>query len=340
MGYRSSVNLRIPVKNRNVFVFFVFLFVITCSLDGDFYHYQQMVKNYNFLPGASNHGEPIYKYIIGLIDRNYLLFRIIVWGGALMLYKKTLKNLGLNVNHTLFVMFALYILVFSYARASLAMAVYFWGLSICITSKTNSYIGIAIICCSYCFHHSIIIAIAITPVIFIKINKKILILSLIVIPLLFLLLKGTIQQIMFDGTILNNEEVQGKLELYSNREISAVNWKGMIYEFSGYLTFFLPFLLCINTLYLKKNNYIPIYIQILLKITFALILISVMFLFLDIQGKVFFYRILYMTFIPLSIITYYIYSSGYIKKKTFCRIINIGIIAQLYRLFYSIYLYM
>ena len=341
IGYKQCVNLKYQNQQNKLFSFLVFVFVVTCSVVGDFYHYQQLVWNYDFTPGARNHGEPIYKYIIGLVDRNYLLFRILIWGGGLLAFSKIVRRIGFNLSNVLFVFVALYILVYSYARASLAMVLYFWGITIFIINKKNVFLekilGIFLICFSYSFHHSIIIAIALTPVIFMKLTKRHLVILIVILPLLFFYSKGYIQQMMFDESTLNNDDLQEKLELYSNREVAIVNWKGLIYEFSGYLTFFIPFIVCLNSLYFKNKIIAPEIIQAFFKLSLAMILLAIMFLFLDIQGKVFFYRILYMTFIPISIMLYYVYNAGMIKKKTFCFIIILGITAQLYRLFYSIY---
>lgn len=345
VGYQKCVNLSNRYKHNKLFSFLVFVFVVTCSVTGDFYHYQQMVWNYDFTPGALNHGEPIYKYIIGFVDRNYLLFRILVWGGGLLVYNKLVQRIGLNQSNVLFVMFSLYVLVYSYARSSLAMVLYFWGVTVLVVNKKNilpgKIIGLLLICLSYCFHHSMIIAIVLTPIIFIKLTKGRVLFLMTILPLLFFIGKGYIQQLIFAESIFSNDDLQGTLEFYSNREVAATNWKGKIYEFSGYLTFFIPLLTCLYSLYFRKKNRVnaPQIIQAFLKLSIALVLISVMFLFLDIQGKVFFYRILYMTFIPISIVLYYIYDAGLIKKKTFCYIIAYGIAAQLYRLLYSIYLY-
>lgn len=341
MGYKNCINQRLQKRQCKIFPFLVIVLAITCSIDGDFYHYQQLVWNYDFTPGARNHGEPIYKYIIGLVDRNYLLFRILIWGGGLLAFSKIVRRIGFNLSNVLFVFVALYILVYSYARASLAMVLYFWGITIFIINKKNVFLekilGIFLICFSYSFHHSIIIAIALTPVIFMKLTKRHLVILIVILPLLFFYSKGYIQQMMFDESTLNNDDLQEKLELYSNREVAIVNWKGLIYEFSGYLTFFIPFIVCLNSLYFKNKTNVPIVIQAFFKLSFAMILFAVMFLFLDIQGKVFFYRILYMTFIPISIMLYYAYSAELIQKKTFSYIIVFGIMAQLYRLLYSIY---
>lgn len=343
IGYKHSINNNNLYKYRNIFTFLILLFVVTCSVVGDFYHYQQMVWNYDFTLGAKNHGEPIYRYIIGFVEKNYLLFRILVWGSGIIIYNQLVKRIGFNQCNVLFVLFSLYALVYSYARASLAMVLYFGGLTVFVVNNKNilfeKILGLFLIFFSYCFHHSIFILIVLTPIIYIRFTKRYLIFLVIVLPLLFIITKGYIQQIMFDESTLGNDELQGKLQLYSNREVAMVNWKGVIYEFSGYLTFFIPISVCTYLLYFKNKVKIPNIIHAFFNLSLTLVLISIMFLCLDIQGKVFFYRILYMTFIPLSIILYYIYNAKLIQKKSFIHIIIIGIMAQLYRLLYSIYLY-
>ena len=341
VGYKHCIYQKKLNRQSTLFSFLVLVFVVTCSVVGDFYHYQQLVWNYDFTPGARNHGEPIYRYIIGLTNRNYLLFRILIWGGGLFAFSKIVRRIGFNHSNVLFVLVALYILIYSYARASLAMVLYFWGITIFIVNKKNvlfeKLLGLILISLSYCFHNSIILAIAFTPIIYLRFTKRYLIFLIIAFPLLFFLSKGYIQEMMFDESTLSNDDLQEKIELYSNREVAKANWMGMIYEISGYLSFFIPFLVCLYSLYFKNKIIAPGIIQAYFKLSLAMIFFAIMFLFLDIQGKVFFYRILYMTFIPISIMLYYVYSAGLIKKKTFSYIIVWGITVQLYRLFYFTY---
>ncbi len=340
---KLSLSRNYSKRKRFYFILGVAVFTITCFIVGDFYNYQELVHNYDFSLVFTNHGEPIYGSIIKFLDRNYLLFRIVVWGGALILFLITVKSLGLDDYKVLFYLAASYILTFSYARATLAFSIYFLGIALMCTPYHKSVfvriVGVILIGVSYFFHHSMIIAIAITPIIFVPFNRRVIVIGLFLITLFFALFSNLINSILINGEFLDNEELAEQITFYAERSTDAVNWKGLIYELTNYATFLLPVFLITYSAYFKTNRSFPFFIEVFFKIAFSLALISIMFLFLDIEGKVFFYRVLFITFIPLSIVAYYAASNGIIKGKTYHFLIYIGLFAQYYRFLYNMYLY-
>ncbi len=328
---------------RKGFLWGVGLFSVTCFVNGDFYNYESLVHNYDFSANAINHGEPVYKYIILFLNRNYLLFRIVLWGGALFLFSRCITILGLEDYKVVYYMFTSYILTFSYARATLAMSIYFLGIVMLCTHINRSLIikilGIILIPCSFFFHNSMIILITITPIIFFPLNRKTFFLTLLLIPAIFIVFTDIWTNIISDNFFLENEKLYDQISMYAERTTKEINWKGKLYEWSNYLTYFIPILILSYNVYFKGHNKLPSYIESFFKLALTLALIAVMFLFLNIEGKVFFYRILFMSFIPLSIVAYYAASCNIINRKTYIAMINIGLLAQLYRFFYSLYLY-
>lgn len=332
-----------PTYKRLLFLFGVAIFAITCFINGDFYNYQEMVHDYDFSIYATNHAEPVYGYIIRFIDRNYLLFRIIVWGGGMFILTKTISCLGLDDYKVMYYLMTSYILTFSYARATLAFSIYFLGLAlVCKPIKktlVSRLIGLVLIAASYFFHHSMIIAIVITPILILPFDRITIILGVFLIPVIFSLFSNVFNSVLSSGEFLDNEELVDQIAYYAERTTEAINWKGRIYEWSNYASFFLPLIIVTYNGYFRKNGAFPFYIEVFYKIAFSLTLIAVMFLFLDIDGKVFFYRILFMTFIPLSIVVYYTAEKQVISRKSYLFLLYVGLVAQLYRFLYSMYLY-
>ena len=72
-------------------------------------------------------------------------------------------------------LFVLFSGIFCYARASLAMAVYFWGIGIHSWGKNlwNKAFGIVLAISSYFFHHEMIIGVAVLPCLLLPFEKKI-----------------------------------------------------------------------------------------------------------------------------------------------------------------------
>ena len=145
----------------------VCLFAVCSFYNGDYFHYEQVVRN--VLPFSERFGlEDFYGYLINFTHHNYLLFRIVVWGGALLLVVFIAKLYDASIYGVIYFLFALYMSTFDYSRASLGMAVYFMGLSV-FTNKTNvilKLLGLVVIVSSYFFHRSIAILIVLTVFIY------------------------------------------------------------------------------------------------------------------------------------------------------------------------------
>ena len=161
-------------KNRQTFFFTWLLILIFCLFaywDTDYFTFRGI-----FYTSLADFRDPFY-YYLGLISFNsYTVFRFYIWGLALLLLFKTSQHLKINRNTLAFVFPIFFLLLFSYARASLGMAMYFYGLSFLLVPKKNktiiSYIwGILFICFSYFGHRSMLLPIALTPLIFFNFNK-------------------------------------------------------------------------------------------------------------------------------------------------------------------------
>ena len=143
---------------------------MTPFFSGDFYHYIEWVEKANVLWDINefSHIEIAYQYISSFVNGSYFPFRFIVWGGEILLIGITAKRYDVSVKLTLYLILLLFPVLYSYARASLAMAVYFFGLSFVLKPIKNrllSYIlaALFIIICPI-FHRSIYVLIAITPI--------------------------------------------------------------------------------------------------------------------------------------------------------------------------------
>lgn len=311
-------------KLDKLFFFLILIYVITSFYNGDFWHLQAYVVHDDEYWKPS---ESIYDSIIELVKRNYLLFRIIVWGSGLLIIKEIIKKYKLNLNTTLFYYFCLYISVFDYARASLAMAVYFWGLSY-FTIKNNCFnriIGLALILSSFLFHTSMLAIIGLTFFIYLPINKKTLILISIIFPLSSIIINYIVESIiagngMLDVIIMKLSGIQdSELDDKTLMEKFRLTWH--------YSTFYIPFFIITYKIYFQ-NDYkeFPIHIHKLYNITLGIILFATSTLFLGFSNPVLFYRFLYMSMIPLTLLFCYLNEHGYVSLKTYKRILLLGIL--------------
>lgn len=320
-------------------VFFSILLIIILSANGssDWYHYQSMVWNYDFTIGAHNHGEPVYGYIIQFVNKNYLLFRIIVWGGALLLCLLSFKRLDINPNVALFFLVTVYLFKFNYARASLGMSSYFFGLSYLLNPTKKRLFNVIIIGLSfwgaYEFHHSMLPVILFTIAALLPIDRPfVAVLAIAAMPIIASYVFSNLSILEQIG----EEDLFGKASRYMAKESEGANFFGKIYNVIKYGAFVLP--LVVDNIVIRKNlSNVPLRMKRLLRITLAIVLFAVMFLFMNLSNEVFTYRYLYMTLIPLTILTVYLYQNGLLTKKFFSLIVLWGIGANVYDLLYGLY---
>ncbi len=340
---RKFYEQKVFTANSALFIYSLILVVYIC-IDTDWYSYQSMVHNYDLTNGAQNYGEPIYGFIIKLVDRNYLLFRIIVWGGAFLFSVLTFKRLGLDTGLAIFFLIAVFLLKFNYARASLGMGLYFLGFSYFVKpsklpSLLNYLLSLLLMFAAYQFHTSCQILIPLTFSIFIPIKRKTILLGLIIVPIIGYILKGNIVGFINSSGIESNEYIYNKINGYIERESESRNLMGVIYDIIQYGAFFLPVIA--NALVITSNKLksydIESYVIKTFRFTICLVLFSLIFLFMDLSSPLFFYRLLYMAIIPLTILTVYLFQKGVMDLRVYNFIVILGIISNLYRILYTLY---
>lgn len=312
-------------------LFLIIAFAVTAWYTGDFWGYQGIVKSYRPDPSFISL-EVLYGFIIEVSNNNYLFFRIVVWGSAAVLYLLIAKIFKVNTLLSLFVMFILYVTVFSYARATLAMAIYFLGFTIFtkgieLNKKINIIFGLAILVSSYFYHSSMAVMIILAVFYFVPISKK----SIILIIILAVLIGSTINQLTdsFMGYMLGFDDarISEKMGSYLNKEEREVVDRslfgiiGLIWE---YIPFYLTFLIISRIMFKEDQSKLPKSIVGLYRISFIVVLLSTALLVFTSKSYILFYRYLYMSFIPLSILTVFMFTKGYMSKRQYKTIIYAG----------------
>lgn len=317
--------------NWGLIMFSLFLIIVVSSSNSsDWFSYQQIVWNYDLGYGAINHGEPVYRYIVKLVNKNYLLFRIIIWGGAFLLSCFTFRRFEVNVNVASFFLIAVFLLKFNYSRSTLAMASYFLGLSFLIKPLKNnriiSWILVGLFFLgAYEFHHSLLPVLLLSITAFLPINKPyVIFLLIILLPFLSVIIDRSFHMVDFIG----DESISSKFDSYLERESESANFLGYISNVIMYVAFVLPIL--INTIVVVKYHKVltPPIVR-LFRVTFTIVIFAVSFLFMGLNSYLFVYRYLFMAFIPLTILTVYFYQNQLLSKKFYTIILWCGIIANI-----------
>lgn len=307
----------------------VILFCVLGFENGDFYGYQSYLKDKD-----TQYMEPIYGFIAEIVSYNYFLFRLVVWGGAILLFYRTAKRFKINPNNALFILFIMFISTFDYARASLAMSVYYYGLSfLCIPIRSGKYVsylyGLSIIFLSFFFHNSMIICILIAPTALIRISFK----KLLFFLLAFLLLIPTIENLffsVFDGSLLAKFAINDKILTYENLELGEVSFYEWIRRCFEYMFYFIPILFFAYYLYVDKNVIIQNRYERLFIVSFFIMIFAIGIIVININFFVFFYRYLFMLMIPVSILVCYARSANIISQKLFVALLYMCMIYKLF----------
>lgn len=346
VGKNYSQGLKFPYDRPvskstiNWTLFFIGFFFVTHCLKGDFFHMMEHISNYSFIQGTYNYGEDIYPKIGLLVNKNYFLFRTIVWGGAFCLFCITAKRMNVPVYYAALLLLATHSIIFAYSRATAAMAVYFFGLSFLSNPIKNkkwlSYLlGCIIIYSSMEFHRSAIIMIIMTLMIFIPLRKWSFVLLLILIPLLTTVFKNFLMDFAIAES--TDEMVAKKIQHYSEREVQY-GISGVIISTLEYASFYIPFIfVSINILFKNIIKSIPISIIKLYKVACGLTLISVLFMLLGSTYITFAYRILFMSMIPMTLIVSKLYQCKLMSLKYYWICLGSGVVYALTKYVYVIY---
>ena len=309
-----------------VFAIFFVLYAIFYCINDDYFSYRDWIygRNFNFWGK-----EQFYAYIILFcrslhFDYPYELFRLIVWGGAVFLSYQTYRLYRRLPGLALLLLFVFFAGTFCYARASLAMAVYFFGVALFLRRREKylKTLGIAIALSSYLFHHEMIICIALLPCLFIPFEKKEF--SYIT---LFLLL-GAIVAVSFASSNLKffdqmmDNDITSKIEQMNQKGQGVLRLSTLI----KYLNFFFPF--CLITLALWKRKRLPRSIAGMYRITCGILVMSVAFMAVFGLRDVYAYRIMYISMIPMVLLITYGYRRRLIPKGQLLIMLAIALLSN------------
>lgn len=342
-------NFCIGEKDRIItkIFFLVLLFAVTPFFSGDFYHYIEWVEeaNVQWNIDALSRIEVAYQYISSFVDGSYFPFRIIVWGSEILLICYTARRLNISIKLSLYLIILLFPVLYAYARASLAMAIYFYGLSYLLNPskfKILSYaIGLVIIFVCPLFHRSMYFLLAITPLIllpiFFSIRSKWKMIFYTIAVILSVYMFSKILMFLDLTEIIGDETLQEKLNSYSEREKGEAGPAGMLKKILE-MTFRWGSVLLFYKYCLSKIQEKHTIVEKLFVFSVTILLIGLSFSYCGDEFFTLSYRISAMYFIPFTLMVAYSYQCGFIKPRYIKYICFLAIICNLYLLFYSVYI--
>lgn len=312
-------------RNRKTPIFFTWLliliFVLFAFWDTDYFSFR-----YIFHTSLEGFRDPLYYYLSFISFDSYTIFRLLIWGTGLLLFHKTAKRFNLSSNYTAYIFVIFFLLTFSYARVSLGMALYFYGLShILKPNYQNQFAslvwGLIFIGCSYFGHRSMVIPILLTPLIFIKLTKKN-ILALVVGGIAFSSIASTLLTGFADESIPIDPQfaaVTDAATQYAVKDtVVEYNWKfTLMRNLRNYSFVILLGYIIWKCTFSKDRIFITDSTKQLINVCCGILIIAISFLIIPGMGAdIIGYRLLYMLGIPLCIILTYMIDRGFTKPKT------------------------
>jgi hypothetical protein len=333
----------------------LFLFLLFCIFPffgGDYFAYRSLFEiKKELLAGVRNtHIEPVYLTIMQYCFDSYEIFRLIVWGGAI--YMMYLMASKLNIDRYKYLAFfsCAYITRFCYARVSLAMAIMFFGLSLFLFSSNNrnvltkcfvKVLGIVILMSSYYFHKSALfgVGICILSCLFVKQNKFLIILGIILIPIFILLLDSMLLYIE-DANISSNDGLINYSAAQSYMSSTSSHSRGiggLISVILERIPYYLTAWLVIKSIFDDKYRTFPDSIRVFANASlFIPTVATLMLLISQVNTHTLYYRFMGFSIIPSAVYLTYLYKRGiYPKSVRFA--FNIGIFYSIYFLVYILY---
>ena len=298
-----SINKELSAVHKYLGVFMIIVICLFSVQDTDYFHYKTALIAMS--RGAILHFEDVYYSIGEMVSYNYLLFRLVVWGSAFTFFCWSVKRLNVTLQVALFFFVAMYLTKFCYARASLAMSMGLLGYTFLVKParfKWISYfLGIVIIVTSLQFHKSAIFMIPMYILSFFKLNKFTIGVSLFLFPLgYYFISEYGIALLMGadDGDAIANSAQGYLMHDTVNKGIAVI-----IQRVLERVPYYIILYIIISSIMNKTYALLPSYQRSILNLVIYVIAFSSLFLFnYTVNTEVMYYRFLYYSILPLSIV--------------------------------------
>ena len=309
----------------------------------DWFHYFEQFPMLQ--SGEKGHMEDVYVWIVQNLSPNYLIFRLIIWGGAFYLFIKILKDLDISIDLAL-LFFAIYSIIwFSYARVTLAMCIAYCGGTIIFRTEKRFItliLGFALLYISTYFHKSAVFAVFIVFLAYIyNVNaKNALRLTVILFPIMVIYAKLIVSQFMLIDAesaddMMSEYLVSGQNYMSKNSTVSG--WGTIIARILERTPYYLIAFLGIRTLFSDMYDEIPSNVRSFIIIQILIVVFSSVFIFdFNANTKILYGRFLRFDAIPTVIVMTYLYELGIYSRLVDASILVAGL-GSVYALLYTLY---
>lgn len=315
-----------PISTNNYWrVIWIFvLFGVIGVQFGDYPHYEEIVHDVykqslrysgdSWMEGL--HMEPLYNRLVVLCKGNYFLWRLIWFTVEFLAFGVMFKRLGHNNYQSLFVFSTCALFSVCAGRVSWGLIFFFLGFYTFFQTKEYKYLCFVLI--SFFAHNSMLVLFALTPVLLIRSNKKIIFISIIMVPFLVGLF-GVALQNMLQLSFLP-EAITHKLSTnYMDTERTG-NLGGSIGEYIYNLCGRIPLYYLIIRYFIdviKKKIVVPYKSQKFFNLIIVLFALTQVALFSDFGSASLYVRFFSMLYVPIFLLVYCSNGWYYFKTREF-----------------------
>ncbi len=263
-------------SNNYWFVFiFMALYSVLGFLEWDTYHYYGMYESTK-ASGYNLSFEHFFFWLIKTLPESYLLWRVAIWGTASVLMVLSAKRLNINANVFGFMAALMFITQLSVTRGAIGLSLMIFCSILFIQSLDRKKIGLVILAAlgiygSIFMHKSMILfVLLLIGAMFLPLNKRTIIISVILFPFLY----GSIMTLTGRISFINQSDWMID---YIEREKTEMNLNGFIMTFfRSALYILLVFHMGRKYLYEKRETSKPLFF--LYKYSYILIYVSFLFM--------------------------------------------------------------
>lgn len=290
------------------------LFCLYAFWDTDYFSFR-----HSFYTSLEGFRDPLYYYLGEVSFGSYTIFRLLIWGTALYLFKKTIDRFKVSSNVAAFIFVIFYLLTFSFGRISLGIAMYFYGVSILLSDdkKISDIVwGLLFVAGSYLGHRAMIVPIILTPIMMLRPNKLLVIAILVIGIVVSKLTASFLSDLILGSLVLGSgtDAEEALLSYIANENDVTMNWKFALISNLRWYSIYILTVYCIWICFFSaKKKDIALEIQRLVMLCMVIFIIAFNFQQFDTIGaSEIGERILYMLGIPLVI------TLSYFVKENIC----------------------
>lgn len=316
-------------QNNGIIVTFI-MFGVFGVCYGDYFEYEGLVKQaYKIYHSYSGdrwyiyiHMEPIYNYLAVICQGNYYLWRLIWFFCQFVFLGFVFKKVGINTynSYLVFSFFALQSVCAG--RVSWGITLFWLGLYAFLYTGKKFYL--LFVALSVFAHNSMLILFALIPLAFLKIKKGTIIVFILLVPLMFTVLRNTLENITLYINVLGDTGYSDFLNVRLRHGVISEEEESFfgkslgenIQIFMLYIPLYYIFLRMTYD-YFSRKIILPRNLQFFFNMNIYMFMFTCVVLASGLEIRSLYQRSLMMLYLPVFMLTYAANRKFYMRKKDY-----------------------